>query len=225
MPEPIRVAVIDSGIQPQHPHIDAGRLRPGIGILADGTLLAGAEETLDQLGHGTAVAAAIQEKAPDALLLPARVFREGLRASPRALATAIRWSIEQRADLINLSLGSMNPAHAVVFAALADEAAEAGCVIIAAFEAGGEPCWPGCLPQVIGVGLDWDVPRETCRVSTTGSGAAIHASGYPRPIPGVPPRRNLYGVSFAVAQVTGLAAACATAPMTRAGILSIIGAE
>jgi hypothetical protein len=31
---------------------------------------------------------------------------------------------------------------------------------------------------------------------------AYRASGYPRPIPGVPPERNLSGISFAVANVT-----------------------
>jgi hypothetical protein len=31
-------------------------------------------------------------------------------------------------------------------------------------------------------------------------------SGYPRPVPGVPPERNLKGISFAVANVTGLLA-------------------
>ena len=30
------------------------------------------------------------------------------------------------------------------------------------------------------------------------------ASGYPRPIPGVAPERNLKGISFAVANTTGL---------------------
>jgi len=37
------------------------------------------------------------------------------------------------------------------------------------------------------------------------------ASGYPRPIPGVQPRRNLYGISFAVAQASGFAARAALA--------------
>jgi len=32
------------------------------------------------------------------------------------------------------------------------------------------------------------------------------ASGWPRPIPGVPPLRNLNGISFAVANVTGILA-------------------
>ena len=34
-----------------------------------------------------------------------------------------------------------------------------------------------------------------------------YASGYPRPVPGVPPQRNLSGVSFAVGNVTGHLAA------------------
>lgn len=200
-----KVAVIDSGVHPTHPHIDAGRLLPGVSVLADGTVLTDGHETLDKLGHGTAVTAAIQELAPQADLLPIRVFRDGLRASARALATGIRQALEAECDLINLSLGTANPQHAEVFALLAEEAAECGALIVAAFEAEGQPCWPGCLPHVLGVGLDWDLPRGQPQVLA--DRRMVMASGYPRPIPGVEPRRNLYGVSFAVAQVTGWIAA------------------
>lgn len=200
-----RVAVIDSGVHPEHPHIAAARLMPGCCVLADGTVLDEQAEVLDRLGHGTAVTAAIQELAPDAEVLPIRVFRDGLRASARALATGIRQALEARCDLINLSLGTVNPAHADVFAGLAQEAAGQGALIVAAFEAEGQPCWPGCLPQVLGVGLDWDLPRGKPRLGA--DGRMVIASGYPRPIPGVAPRRNLYGVSFAVAQVSGWMAA------------------
>lgn len=200
-----KVAIIDSGVHPTHPHITACRLLPGVSVLADGTVLTDAHEALDKLGHGTAVTAAIQELAPQADLLPIRVFRDGLRASARALATGIRQALEAECDLINLSLGTTNPQHAEVFALLAEEAADHGALIVAAFEAEGQPCWPGCLPQVLGVGLDWDLPRGQPQISPDRH--MVMASGYPRPIPGVEPRRNLYGVSFAVAQVTGWIAA------------------
>ncbi|MFY8196462.1 S8 family serine peptidase [Novosphingobium sp. B1] len=196
-----RVAVIDSGVHPEHPHIAAARLMPGCCVLADGTVLDDQAEVLDRLGHGTAVTAAIQELAPDAEVLPIRVFRDGLRASARALATGIRQALEARCEVINLSLGTINPVHANVFAGLAQEAAGQGALIVAAFEAEGQPCWPGCLPQVLGVGLDWDLPRGKPRLGA--DGRKVIASGYPRPIPGVAPRRNLHGVSFAVAQVSG----------------------
>ncbi|MBF9152390.1 subtilisin-like serine protease QhpE [Novosphingobium jiangmenense] len=200
-----RVAVIDSGVHPTHPHIDAALLLPGCSVLADGTVLRDPFETLDKLGHGTAVTAAIQELAPQAQIMPIRVFRDGLRASARALATGIRQALEAECDVINLSLGTPNPQHAEVFALLAEEAEAQGALIVAAYEAEGQPCWPGCLPGVLGVGLDWDLPRGVPCLSP--DQRKVMASGYPRPIPGVEPRRNLYGVSFAVAQVTGWIAA------------------
>ncbi len=196
-----RIAVIDSGVHPTHPHICAAQLLPGLSVLADGTVLRDPAESIDKLGHGTAVTAAIQELSPEAEILPIRVFRDGLRASARALATGIRQALKARCDLINLSLGTTNTAHGDVLAVLTQEAAEQGALIVAAFEAEGAPCWPGCLPHVLGVGLDWDLPRG--ELTACPDRSIVMASGYPRPIPGVEQRRNLYGVSFAVAQATG----------------------
>lgn len=202
----IRIAVIDSGVHPDHPHIRADRLDVGIMVMPDGTIERDAGATLDRLGHGTAVMAAIQEKAPDARMLPIRVFRDTLKTSAAALVSAIRWAIAQQVDIINLSLGSINAAHRDAFAAVADEAAESGVVLVAAREANGIPCYPGALPGVLGVQLDWDCPRETYRTATGNDTLDFLASGYPRPIPGVPQQRNLYGISFAVAQMSGFAA-------------------
>jgi hypothetical protein len=57
------------------------------------------------------------------------------------------------------------------------------------------------------VSLDWSVPRETCWLDRLNQdGASFRASGFPRPIPGVSPERNLKGLSFAVANVTGIVA-------------------
>lgn len=202
----VRVAVIDSGVHPDHPHIDAARIGVGVTIMPDGAIVEGPDAILDRLGHGTAVTAAIQEKAPDADILPVRVFRDGLKASAAALIAAIRWSIAAEADIVNLSLGSLNPAHEAAFAQIADVAAEAGVLLVAAREANGTPCYPGSLSQVIGVALDWDIPRETYRMMVEDGQSVFPASGYPRPIPGVPLQRNLYGISFAVAQMAGFVA-------------------
>lgn len=199
----VTVAVIDSGVHPGHDHIDPAHLLPGFSIAADGTIDDSPDAALDRLGHGTAVTAAIQEKAPDARILPIRVFRESLKTSAYALITAIDEAAAMGADLINLSLGSTNPAHIPAFTDAVERAAAAGAVIIAPREVGETPCYPGALPGVIAVGLDWDCPRETWRVDTDGT---LTASGYPRPIPGVAQRRNIHGISFATAQITGFSA-------------------
>lgn len=200
MPDSVRIAIIDSGVHPDHPHIDAARLLPGIAVASDGAI--NELDSIDRLGHGTAVAAAIQGHASDALCIPIRVFHDSLRTTARALVRAIDWAIGARVDLVNLSLGTVNPAHHDLFAAAADRAIAAGVVIVAAREADGTPCYPGSLPQVLGVSLDWDCPRDRYDVRD----GLFHASGHPRPIPGVPQQRNLYGVSFAVANMTGLVA-------------------
>ena len=77
--------------------------------------------------------------------------------------------------------------------------------------------YPGCLDGVVGVTLSWDLARETVTpVALESGGSALVASGYPRPIPGVPPERNLSGISFSVANATGvLAAALAREPQLR----------
>ena len=82
-----------------------------------------------------------------------------------------------------------------------------GCRVVAAREMNGCPALPGSLPNVVGVILDEKCPRETF-IRRQIPGATVYAaSGFPRPIPGVPVERNLNGVSFAVANVTGLLAA------------------
>lgn len=200
MPDPVRIAIIDSGVHPDHPHIDPARLLPGIAIAGDGAI--SESDTIDRLGHGTAVTAAIQDQATNALCLPIRVFHDCLRTTARALVAAIDRAVAAQVDLINLSLGTMNPAHHDLFAAAADRALAAGIMIVAAREAEGTPCYPGSLDQVIGVSLDWDCPRDQYRVCDS----EVYASGHPRPIPGVPQRRNLFGVSFAVANMSGILA-------------------
>ena len=198
----MRVAVIDSGVFPAHSHILAARVLRGVAIAADGSIEHGDDAAIDRLGHGTAVTAAIQELAPDAEILPIRVFREGLRASARALTEAIAWAAAAGADVINCSLGTPNPAHAALFA---EAVARAGAAKIVAPLAGPDdaPCWPGQCDGVIRVGLDWDLPRGVNELRD----GLYYASGYPRPIPGVEQRRNLHGISFATAQVSGLLAA------------------
>jgi subtilisin family serine protease len=189
-----RVAVIDSGVNPRHPHI-AG-VSGGASINAACEVEEGAY--LDTLGHGTAVMAAIQEKAPDAEYFAVKVFHTALRTSADCLLRAIDWAIENRMDLVNLSLGTTSIRRAADFKAIVAKAAHS-VKLVSARDADNRPCYPGCLPGVISVALDWNCDRDHYRIE----GNTYFASGYPRPVPGVPPARNLQGISFAVANITG----------------------
>jgi subtilisin family serine protease len=198
----VRVGVIDSGVHASHPHING--VAGGVGITRDGREEA---DFVDRLGHGTAVAAVIREKAPEAAIFAVKIFYDGLATRIEPLVFAIDWCLRNRIDMINLSLGTANPAHEAVLRAAVDRVTAAGAVLVAAYQDGSVRWLPGSLPGAVPVLVDWGCPRHEYRTSQLEEGRLLYrASGYPRPIPGVPPERNLKGISFAVANVTGLMA-------------------
>jgi hypothetical protein len=183
----MKIAIIDSGIHPGHPHVGA------IAGAVEFTTAGESSDAIDRLGHGTAVAGAIREKMADAELFAVKVFDRRLTVNIGVILRALEWCREYRMDLVNLSLGTQNPAHRGSFLrAIADD-----LLVVSAASA-----LPGSLPGVIGVASDPDCPRDAFRY---GDGM-FYASPYPRPIPGVPVDRNLHGISFAVANMTGLVA-------------------
>jgi subtilisin family serine protease len=198
----VRVAVIDSGVHASHPHV--GAVAGGIGIDSGG---ASCDDFVDRLGHGTAVTAAIREKAPGAEIFAIKVFDRDLSATGTALVAACEYARSLRAQIVNLSLGTQNPDHQAALVDVVGRLRDGGSVVVAAGEQSGIRWLPGALAGVWAVTLDWSVPRETVKIDRLDqSGAVFRASGFPRPIPGVPAERNLKGVSFAVANVTGVVA-------------------
>ena len=197
----VSVAVIDSGVNPAHPHVNA--VAGGVKIGLSGEF---SEDFVDRLGHGTAVFAAIQEKAPEADLYAVRVFDDRLRTSVRALVGAIDWAAERGVRVVNLSLGTVREEHVQALEGAVGRLGEVGGVVVAAAEVEGRRWWPGSLAAAVGVVMDEDLPRDCVEVRGEGGDEVVAASPYPRPIPGVPVERNLNGISFAVANVTGMVA-------------------
>ena len=198
----VGIAVIDSGVHAVHPHI--GAVAGGIAIDRHGQR---SDDYVDRIGHGTAVMAAIKEKAPSADCYAVRIFDTRLAAAAPTLIAAIDWAVTAGVDIINLSLGTSNTAHVEAFEAAIARACAANVAIVAARDDDGVRWLPGSLPGVVPVQVDWDCPRDEFRVVyLEGGDAVFRASGFARPIPGVDPRRNLHGISFAVANVSGFLA-------------------
>jgi subtilisin family serine protease len=196
----VRVAVIDSGVNPKHPHVQG--VAGGIAIGME----SGMNSYVDFLGHGTAVFAAIQEKAPDAEFYAIKIYYRMLRTDINFLFAALHWAIAEGVDVINLSLGTANEAYLDRLIPIVQKANDAGILLVSAAEIDSVPSLPGSLPGVIGVGLDWTCPRESFRENTSGRGPRWLASGYPRSLPGVAPCDNLRGISFSVANMSGIVA-------------------
>ena len=104
---PVRVAVIDSGIDGDHPDF--------VGKIADAKTFVGGSARVDEEGHGTFVAGlvaagvnntvGIAGSASSAELLVAKVVDDNDLIDVEAEVKAITWAVERDARVINMSLG------------------------------------------------------------------------------------------------------------------------
>ena len=209
----VRIAVIDSGVHAAHPHV--GGVAGGVGIRDDGTAI---DDYVDRLGHGTAVAAAIHEKAPGARIFAIKVFWRTLATDIETLVRGIETAAAQGAQVINLSLGTNEARHKTRLQHAVAAASARGSIVVAANDDNGARWFPGSLDGVVGVQADWTCERDRYAIGVVEGRPVLTASPYPREIPGVPRANNLHGISFAVANASGFVArALEAAPGADAG--------
>src|SRR5258708_7828688 len=175
------VAVIDSGVHATHPHV--GGVAGGFGIREDWTLV---DDYVDRLGHGTAVTAAIREKAPDAEVIAIKVFWRTLSTDVATLARAIDEAAAAGAAVINLSLGTSDMRHRERLSAAVMRARAHGAVVVAAHDEGGVRWAPGGLGRGVAVRADASLDRDAYEVSTVDDRPVLVAAPFPRHIPAVP---------------------------------------
>ncbi|WP_329571571.1 S8 family peptidase [Kitasatospora sp. NBC_01266] len=148
----IRVCVVDSGIERDHPLV--GQVDGSYLVLRDpdGTITVEPTETGDTCGHGTACAGIIRRTAPDCELYSVRVLGQRFSGTGDVLLAGLRWAVEQRFDVINLSLSTTRPQFTDALRAIADEAAFARTVIVASAHNTPVESFPWRFSSVISVG-------------------------------------------------------------------------
>ncbi len=112
--EGVTVAVLDTGVQAEHPYL-TGYVTDGYDFVDDDGEAADTFDFIDNdgdglvdeaAGHGTHVAGIIHTTAPAAQIMPVRVLDSDGRGNIFVIAEAICYAIFNGADVINLSLGS-----------------------------------------------------------------------------------------------------------------------
>ena len=106
----------------------------------------------DAYGHGTACAAIIRKLAPDCEIHSIRVLGGELTGSGPVLLRGLRWAIEQRFDVINLSLSTTKSRFAPELRELADRAYFRGCVLVASAHNMPVESYPWRFSSVVSVG-------------------------------------------------------------------------
>jgi subtilisin family serine protease len=146
----IRVAVLDSGWDRS---IDEPRVLPGVGFVDpdDDFALGRNDDDQDVLGHGTACADVILGVAPDARIIPVKVFGKKLETSPGTLQTALEWAIEAGVQVINVSLGTQLTGTLRPLYIACERARQAGIIVVAAGPNASDWSYPAIFENVIGV--------------------------------------------------------------------------
>jgi subtilisin family serine protease len=148
----LTVAIIDSGVERDHPAV-GGMLRRSMRVeLGDGDpVVVDDPEAADVVGHGTACAGIIHEIAPEADLVSVRVLGPDNRGKGAAFAAALEWAVGQGVSVVNLSLSSKSEAMFAAFHELADAAYFANCVLVCAANNSPGPSYPSLFAAVISV--------------------------------------------------------------------------
>ena len=156
----VRVAVLDTGIDPSHP-LFAGRIAGGWDFIdndrdptdvasrvdADGDGVADGA-----YGHGTHVAGIVVLTAPQASLLVVRVLDSEGRGDVKSVAAGIRWAVANGARVINLSLGLLQQSSAIDIALAEAQVRDVVCVASAGNWGAEYPQeYPALSPRVISV--------------------------------------------------------------------------
>lgn len=176
----IKVAVLDTGIDPDHPDLKKN-------ITATQDFTGSRFGIYDSNGHGTHVAgtiAAIDNDrgvvgvAPQAKLIIGKVLGDDGSGQPGWIANGIRWARQQGADLISMSLGAASPARPIYDAIM--EVIADGCFVICAAGNDGPSMgtvgYPGGYKETIAVGAI-DRRKRVARFSSRGDQVDVVAPG------------------------------------------------
>lgn len=193
----IRIAVVDSGVNFDHPHL--GLPSKGASVCREGDrIVVRPLDHRDRYGHGTSCASLIHRLAPDAEIYAVRVTSDRATTDIERLVRGLEWAIEVGAHVLSVSLGThFDDGDALDRVILV--AADAGAVVVAANS--GDGALPAGCRGAMSIGL-------LDGVDVVLRSGAIVAEGLARPInvSSALGKPNFYGPSLSTARAAAAVA-------------------
>jgi subtilisin family serine protease len=221
-----KVAVLDTGVDAEHPDLK--------GRVAASENFTDSDSTDDRQGHGTHTISTVggtgaasggkkKGVAPGAELLAGKVLNDSGSGAESWIIAGMQWAVDQKADVVSMSLGSPEPTDCTdPMSVAAEELAQnkGTLFVIAAGNSGptlNTVSSPGCAPSVLTVGaVDRDdttaqfssrgpvIGSHTLKPEITAPGVAISAAAAGGR--GIYAYRSMSGTSMATPHVAGAAA-------------------
>jgi subtilisin family serine protease len=145
------VCVLDSGVEQDHPRV--GPVQRSLAVERAGDAIVVREDSAGDLtGHGTACAGIIRSLAPECELTSVRVLGAGFTGSGPILLEGLRWAIEERYHVVNISLSTTKRQFAASLHDLADAAYFRRTMLVASAHNLPVESFPWRFSSVISVG-------------------------------------------------------------------------
>ena len=146
----VRVGVVGSGFDRS---IADPRVLPGVSFVdpADDLGVRRSDDDHDRIGQGTACAGLVLRAAPDARVVPIRIFGGGLTTSTSVLLAALEWATKQRLGVVVVAAGTSEPEALRPLYAACERARRGGVIIVAGESPETPEGYPSVFENVIGV--------------------------------------------------------------------------
>lgn len=206
----VQVAIIDSGIDSLHPALEHRVVRTCVVHKnAEGEIICEeipVEKSVDNFGHGTAVAGCVTDVAPAVEIINIRVLNEYNACTGDILIAGLKWALQQGIRLVNMSLATSKQQWIESLYQLAEQAYLQNTIIVASRRNVGDLGCPAMFSSVISVDretytdryqlgyrannmIEYDARGTEIEVLAPGGGYAIQT-----------------GTSFATPHITGMVA-------------------
>ncbi|MEN9530553.1 MAG: hypothetical protein RI932_2426 [Pseudomonadota bacterium] len=205
----VRIAVIDSGVNPNFPGLrgKGGRVFDCL-LTGKGLELKelSANENSDRTGHGSLVQSCLSSVAPEAQVDHFRVLDENNVSDSSLLCYVLDHVMDKGYQVINMSLGTSSEYHLPWLVALMKRAYESNIVVVAACSNVGNWLYPATFTYCVSVNA---MPAAHAMQVRFHSGSVIEFSGLGVNVPiAGPADQSLFvsGSSYAAAHISGLCA-------------------
>ncbi|MEU0371955.1 S8 family serine peptidase [Streptomyces sp. NPDC006283] len=221
-----KVAVLDTGVDAEHPDLK--------GRVAAAENFTDSETPDDRQGHGTHTISTVggsgaasdgrnKGVAPGAQLLSGKVLNDSGSGAASWIIAGMQWAVDQKADVVSMSLGSVEPTDCTdPMSTAAEELAQSKGTLFVVAAGNTGPALntvssPGCAPSVLTVGAV-DRDDSTAQFSSRGPAIVTHTLKPEIAAPGVGisaaaaggrgvyAYRSMSGTSMAAPHVAGAAA-------------------
>ncbi len=198
----IRIVVIDSGINKNHPLLKDYTNIKGIGVKLDddGNLIIDNHYN-DEIGHGTGIAYILCKYIANLELIMIKAFDTTEDVEEKKIIKVLEYidNSFEKIDIVSLSFGITLCDEKEQLRQICEKLHKKKIVVVAAYDNFGKMMYPACFDTVIGVDIDPGVKKVFDYIFVKNSEINIRANSVKHRLPGKGDEMiDVYGTSFAV---------------------------